>query len=1006
MRLSLQWKSKVVAVDAEAVKVSLRRLLQFLLISASLWRGIAQDARGRFIIDSWQTDEGLPQNSVISMTQAKDGYLWLATFNGLVRFDGVRFTVFNSHNTPALDSSRIIRVWEDRSGVLWIGTESAGIIRREKGVFKRLDFGKTTHLNLISDGRDGDVWFTLSDGRLVHYAGGRVEEKRAEWGLNEVSALATFVDGNTLKLWTNQGLYEWNGQRFVAVKDGGPSFFNNTVNMAASPRGGWWRTLGSGAAKIVNGKKTIEHDASAFLKALPSVILETQSGGVWIGTAGAGLIRIDPSGEIDRIAPNHNLATAQVRSLLEDREGNIWVGTDGAGLHRLRRAAFSVLDKAAGLGADIALATLEEDGDLWIGTNGGGLTRVGADEVETINAQEVTGLDHIWSLLRDREGTLWVGTWGSGIFRRKGPTFVKDTRLTFGADIVLAVHEDPAGILWFGGINGLISKSKTEIRHYKTTDGLSHNDVRGIIDDGEGGIWIATNGGGLNRYKNGKFSAIRQSQGLADDAVWTLYRDAENTLWVGTFGGGISVIRGGKIQNYAQDDGLPSSVICSISEDARRNLWISSYHGVFTVPKDHVLSYRRGGTRLQCRTFTKSDGLPSRECTGSFQPSVCKMSDGRLIFPTVKGAAIVDPEKLPHNSLPPPVVIEEVDVNGEAQVLGADSSLRIPPGKEQIQFRYTALSFSSPEKVRFRYKLEGLDKDWNDADTRRVAYYPHLPPGDYRFRVIACNNDGVWNEAGSAMRVEVVPAFWQTWWFLAACVLIAGGVIAGTIRYVEVRKLRRKMELLEQQHAVERERARIAKDIHDDLGASLTQITLLSELARTDLPRPAEAEAHIRQISGTARELTRAMDEIVWAVDPQKDTLEDLLTYTVKFAQEHLGIARIRCRVDAPANLPPLHLSAEVRHNLFLAIKEAINNIAKHSKATEAWLRLRPSTGGFIVEVEDNGIGLNGKPSTPGSHNGLINMERRLREIGGSFQAARRADHGTILRFKINLTGR
>jgi signal transduction histidine kinase len=405
--------------------------------------------------------------------------------------------------------------------------------------------------------------------------------------------------------------------------------------------------------------------------------------------------------------------------------------------------------------------------------------------------------------------------------------------------------------------------------------------------------------------------------------------------------------------------------------------------------------------------------LPSRECTGGFQPAVCTTRDGRLIFPTVKGVAMVDPSNLPYNPKPPLVVVEEAEVDNEVFPFYRTPALfKIPSSSTQIEFRYTGLSFSAPEKVRFRYKLENLDKEWQDAGSRRSAYYAHLPPGEYHFRVIASNNDGVWNDAGALLAVQVIPAFWQTWWFLAACVLMVGGAIAGAVRFIEVNRLHRRMELLEQQHAVERERARIAKDIHDDLGASLTQITLLSELARTDLKRPAEAEEHIRQISGTARELTRAMDEIVWAVNPQNDTLEDLLTYTVKFAQEHLGLARIRCRLDAPAHLPPLHLSAEVRHNLFLAIKEAINNVAKHSKATEAWLRLRSSATSFVFEIEDNGCGIpetvaagqTENLATPGSHNGLRNMERRLGEIGGTFEIARGRACGTLLRMRVELS--
>jgi signal transduction histidine kinase len=362
--------------------------------------------------------------------------------------------------------------------------------------------------------------------------------------------------------------------------------------------------------------------------------------------------------------------------------------------------------------------------------------------------------------------------------------------------------------------------------------------------------------------------------------------------------------------------------------------------------------------------------------------------------------------------LAPAVAIEEASFGDDEISLDVSPAvLKVPPSPPQVEFRYTALSFSAPEKVKFRYRLEGLDKDWQDAGTRRSAYYPHLPPGDYRFHVIAANNDGVWNTSGSVLALRVIPAFWQTWWFLAACVFMIGGAVAGTIRYIEVRKLHRRMELLEQQHAVERERARIAKDIHDDLGASLTQITLLSELARSDLARPTQAESHIKQISGTARELTRAMDEIVWAVNPQNDTLEDLLTYTVKFAQEHLALARIRCRIDVPAYLPPMHLSAEVRHNLFLAIKEAINNVAKHSKATGAWLRLRAHDLGFEFEIEDNGCGVpdsviggsTGDLTSPGSHNGLRNMDRRLREIGGTFLIERGAPCGTIIRMRVHL---
>ncbi|HUS35967.1 MAG TPA: two-component regulator propeller domain-containing protein, partial [Verrucomicrobiae bacterium] len=813
-------------------------------------------------------------------------------------------------------------------------------------------------------------------------------------------------DGNVL-IWTQRGALAWNGATFTPTIEAP----NNGDVFAPSRHGGSWRTLGGNIVRIDRDQIVDRRDGPDALNAGVATMFEDRAGNLWVGLMGAGVVRYDPSGKRDWIAGSYDLSHAQVRCLFEDHEGNIWVGTDGAGLHRLRIGAFSVIDKNAGLGADIALAVTETEDGLWIGTNGGGLAHEKDNQAETLNA---SGVVHVWTLLAAKDKTLWIGTWGAGGFKKIGDRVEPAPELNPLAGIILASHEDAAGKLWFGGPGGLIRVAHGKAKHFTRAEGLSHNDVRAIIDDGEGGLWLGLNGGGINHYRNGKFEAIRKNNGLASDEVWALHRDSSNALWIGTFGGGLSVMRGPTINSFTTEDGLPSGVICSITEDEAGYLWMSSYSGVFRIQKQELLNYKHTPLhKLDFTVFTKSDGLPSRECTGSFQPAVCKMRDGRLVYPTVKGVAIVDPRHIPVNPIPPQVTIEEAEIDGESIPLDPISAIfTIRPNRAQVQFRYTGLSFSAPEKVRFRYRLEPLDKEWQDAGPRRTAYYSHLPPGDYRFHVIAANNDGIWNNTGSILAIRVIPAFWQTYWFLAACVFMIGGAIAGSIRYVEVRKLQRKMQLLEQQHAVERERARIAKDMHDDLGASLTQITLLSELARTDLNRPAQAEAHIRQISGTARELTRAMDEIVWAVNPQNDTLEDLLTYTVKFAQEHLGLARIRCRLDVPAHLPPLHLSAEIRHNLFLAIKEAINNVVKHSKATEAWLRLRTHQTHFVFEVEDNGASippsvLTGRTedlTTPGSHNGLRNMDRRLTEIGGSFEILPRQGGGAIIRMSVDIS--
>jgi signal transduction histidine kinase len=396
--------------------------------------------------------------------------------------------------------------------------------------------------------------------------------------------------------------------------------------------------------------------------------------------------------------------------------------------------------------------------------------------------------------------------------------------------------------------------------------------------------------------------------------------------------------------------------------------------------------------------------MASQKCSGGFQPGVCKTADGRLWFPTAKGLAIIDPANFTTNIVPPPVVIEELSVEGKPvrfqgakvaeRVADFASAPQIPPGKQRLELRYTGLSFAAPDKVRFRHRLEGLESDWVEAGTKRVAQYSYLPPGTYTFRVIACNNDDVWNEEGASLTFRVLPQVWQTWWFKIILAVAAAGVVAALAISVTRMRVRRKLEQLERQRALERERARIARDIHDDLGASLTRITLLSQSVRSELGSEHRAVPDVDQIYSTARELTRSMDEIVWAVNPEHDTLDSLVTYLGRFAQRFLSVAGIRCRLDAPLDLPALALTSEMRHNVFLAFKEALNNVVKHAQATEVRLSLELRPEGFMLVIADNGRGFRCPPGQAPAlepadgqrlvaGNGLANMQKRLREIGG-----------------------
>jgi signal transduction histidine kinase len=528
--------------------------------------------------------------------------------------------------------------------------------------------------------------------------------------------------------------------------------------------------------------------------------------------------------------------------------------------------------------------------------------------------------------------------------------------------------------------------------------------VRCITEDKAGRLWIGTSGTGLLCLEDGEFKSYRRSDGLAHDSVYCVYIDADQTLWIGTEGG-LSRWRGGRFANFTTSQGLPDDVICHIAEDQRGCLWCSSRKGVFRVARSDMDDFERQQLKtIPCVTFDQTDGLPSRECAGGSQPSGCTTRDGRLLIPTLKGVAVVRPDAIVLNPLPPPVTIEEVLVDGQDQgpkwqpqkAVGADLAqaapapksapfLEIPPGRSRLEIHYTALSFVDPHKVRFKLKLEPLERDWVEVGGLRTVNYSYLPPGEYHFMVLACNNDGVWNRQGATLAFTVRPHFYQSSWFMGAATLFVLGAVGGGARYATRRRLQRKLNQLERQHALEKERMRIARDLHDEIGADLTQMTLQGELAQRESLSLPEVRSQVASLTDKTRQLVRSMEEIVWAVNPRNDPLPNFSSYLCFFAQEFLRSTSIRCRLDVMPGLPPVNFSVQERHNFFLAVKEAFHNIVQHSGATEAWLRIQFEESWLTVTVEDNGQGFD--PAHNGeAANGLRNMRDRMQKIGGRME--------------------
>jgi signal transduction histidine kinase len=551
----------------------------------------------------------------------------------------------------------------------------------------------------------------------------------------------------------------------------------------------------------------------------------------------------------------------------------------------------------------------------------------------------------------------------------------------------------------------------TNWQTFTTKDGLSSDVVTAIREDHDGTLWIGTHRGGINLLRNGKFSALRKSGGAPSDDIAALVIDEQGVVWATTVASGLGRFHAGRWTHFTTREGLPSNNLGYLLDDERGNLWIGSTLGLLRISKTALNDFADGKmSSVQCRAYGKSDGLPTAECSPAVQPAALRDESGTLWFPTMKGLAFVNPAQLKRNLFPPRIVIQSVFVDNKPRVIGnltEEENITLEPRDNRLEIHYASLNLAAPERALSRYRLEGFEKDWVDAGNNRVASYNKLPPGRYTFHVIACNEDGVWNENGRSLAITVLPPFWRTWWFIGAVTLAIIGAVAGSVHYFSTQRLQRELAVLRQQEALEKERARIARDIHDQVGASLTQVALLGELVETDKDSPADVEDHAKQISQTARETTRALDEIVWTVNPQNDTLEGLVNYICKYAQDYLAVAGVKYRFDIPSELPALPIAPDVRHNVFLAAKEAITNIVRHAKATAASVRMQLSDSLFVIEIEDNGRGLAGMDQQRAkTRHGLSNMRKRMEDIGGEFVLEPAGETGARVRLAVRLNSK
>jgi ligand-binding sensor domain-containing protein/signal transduction histidine kinase len=760
------------------LKVRTIRLVGIALLCLLLPRaGLALDparAITQYAVQTWFAKDGLPQNSVHAIFEDPDGYLWFGTEEGLTRFDGAHFTTFNQAN-GSLHHNYVIGLSPALDGGFWIGTLNGGLAHYKGGTFTQRghELGAAKHAvrPAFEDGRG--LWVGTVGGGLVLLQKERAKAYMRRDGLSSdiVRGIVKDEDGS-LWLATTEGLSRLHDEKVVVYTTRDGLAENNVMSLYRDRRGALWIGTLGGLTRYADSRFTTYRRADGLPDDAVYALCEDRAGNLWIGTEG-GLCRFT-RGTFSSLTAKDGLSGDRVRSIREDREGSLWVGTFGGGLTRLQDGKFLNYTSREGLVHDAVGPVLQDrSGALWIGTRGGGVSRYKDGAFVSYTAKNGLASDLVESMCEDHTGAIWLGTFGGGLSRYKDGSFTTLTPSGPGRNVVTTIHEDRQGNLWIGYNGGGLDRYKDgKFTSYTTAQGLAHDMVREIFEDRSGVLWIGTVGGGISRLEDGHFTNYSTQNGLPHDIIGSITEDAQGTIWIGTIGGGLIRFRDGAFRQITTRDGLFDDTIYSILEDTQGNFWMSCNVGISRVSHVQLNAFADGKIpAITALAFGEADGMGSRECNGN-SPGGMRTSDGRLWFSTLGGAAVIDPNHIAFNRRPPPVLVERALADRKELPSGAD--LRVPPGKGELEFHYTALSYLAPSSVRFRYRLEGFDRDWIDAETRRVAYYTNIPPGRYVFRVIACNNDGVWNTEGASYPVRLAPHFYQTYGFFGAC----AGIVA------------------------------------------------------------------------------------------------------------------------------------------------------------------------------------------------------------------------------------
>ena len=942
--------------------------------------------------DVWTADEGLPQSSVLSLAQTRDGFLWLGTEEGLARFDGFGFRVWNAENTGALRSSMVQRLWAAHDGGLWIGTVDGGLVRLAEGTFTRWGAERGLpfqHVSALAEDRPGHLWVGSFGSGLAELVGGldgRFRMWTEEHGLPDKVINALLPDGRGgLWIGTDRGLARLAAGRITPVL--GPRDLPDcsVQALAADGRGGLWIATGAGLGHLVGDRFTLLTTRDGLPGPAVTALRLDREGSLWIGTD-RGLARL-VGGRLESLTPRDGLSAEIVSALLEDREGNLWVGTDAGGLDRLRDTPFVTLTQADGL-PDVDIRAVMEDrqGGLWVGGSRGGAVRLAAGRVERWGLAEGLPSDEVYAFAEGRDGSLWMGLLDGGLVRlRNGRLTAYGRQDGLPSPHVVALLEDREEALWLGTNAGLVRYAAGRFTTFTERDGLASDFVLTLAEGSDGTLWIGTMNG-LCRMRGGRIE--REPAGRDLGLINFLYADPSGELWIGTQSCGLNRLVDGRLRAYTAAHGLPTNLVYAVLDDGRGHLWLSSSRGIVRVARRQLDALDKQERRaLEATLYGRADGLASAECNGGGPSAAWRGRDGRLWFTTLKGLAAVDPGVLYRNLTPPPVAIDGLVADGVPVPTAAD--VKLAPGTGNLEIVYTGLSYRNPEAVRFRYRLAGFDPDWMEVGGRRTAFYTRIPPGRYRFQVAAANGDGVWNHAGAAFDLEILPRFYQTSWFYLACAAAAAGLVWLLYRL----RLRQMTAGL---RAAVAERTRIARELHDTLAQDLAAVALqLESVSETMETSPGEAGSYLRRARALVRESLERARRSVWGLRANELEGADLpgaLAAVARSAGSEPGAP-----VDFAVEGKPEPLPLATEEELLRIAQEAVANARRHGAAARVRMILRYEPEQVVLVVEDDGRGFD-VPAAAGAtlgRFGLQGIRERAVRLGGSLTLASSPGLGT-----------